>query len=43
MLNREEGVESESESESGCRIGEWVLKMEVKVNRGVGVESGSGC
>ena len=31
MLNREEGVESESESESGsgCRIGKRVLKVEV--------------
>lgn len=29
MLNREEGVESESGSGSGCRIGKWVLKMEV--------------
>ena len=29
MLNREEGVESESESGSGCRIGKRVLKVEV--------------
>ena len=41
MLNREEGVESGSES--GCRIGEWVLKVEVKVNREVGAEGESGC
>ena len=39
MQNREVGVEGES----GCRIGKRVLKVEVKVNRGVGVESGSGC
>ena len=32
-----------AEGESGCRIGKRVLKVEVKVNRGVGVESGSGC
>ena len=32
MLNREEGVESESGSGSGCRIGKWALKVEVKVD-----------
>lgn len=35
------GVEVGAEGESRCRIGKWVLK--VKVNREVGVESGSGC
>ena len=35
MLKMEVGAESGS----GCRIGKWVLKVEVKVNRGVGVES----